>query len=255
MTEIISMFQWIYTPEAWVALLTLTLLEIVLGIDNIVFISIIVDKLPKQQQDKARKTGLLLAMITRLALLVCITWVMGLKETLFTLFSYGISGKDLILIVGGIFLIIKSAHEIHATVEIKHQSTRKVVVGNFIIALVQIAVLDIIFSLDSVITAVGLVQNISVMMIAVILSVGVMLFAAKPIGKFVNNHPSIKTLALAFLILIGFVLIGDGFDYHIPKGFIYGAMALALAMDLLDIRRNKNEQRLGTCPTCGLKIK
>lgn len=255
MSEIISMFQWIYTPEAWVALLTLTLLEIVLGIDNVVFISIIVDKLPKEQQDKARKMGLLLAMLTRLALLVCISWVMGLKQSLFTLLSYDISGKDLILIVGGIFLIAKSAHEIHSTVEIKYHSSTKAAATNFVFALVQIAVLDIIFSLDSVITAVGLVEHISVMMIAVVLSVGVMLFAAKPIGVFVNNHPSIKTLALAFLILIGFVLVGEGFDYHIPKGFIYGAMALALTMDLLDIRRNKNEQKLGTCPTCGSKIK
>jgi predicted tellurium resistance membrane protein TerC len=255
MTEVISMFQWVYSPEAWVALFTLTLLEVVLGIDNVVFISIIVDKLPKEQQDKARKMGLLLAMLTRLALLVCISWVMGLKVTLFTLLSFDISGKDLILIVGGIFLIAKSAHEIHSTVEIKHHSSSKVAATNFVFALVQIAILDIIFSLDSVITAVGLVKYISVMMVAVVLSVCVMLFAAKPIGKFVNNHPSIKTLALAFLILIGFVLVGEGFDYHIPKGFIYGAMAIALFMDLLDIRRNKNERKLGTCPTCGSKIK
>lgn len=248
------MFQWIYTPEAWIALLTLTLLEVVLGIDNVVFISIIVDKLPKEQQDKTRKTGLLLAMLTRLGLLAGISWVMELKVVLFTILSYDISGKDLILIVGGLFLIAKSTHEIHSTVEIKHSSNSKVAASNFIIALIQIVALDIIFSLDSVITAVGLVQQISVMMIAVVLAVGVMLFAAKPIGEFVNNHPSIKTLALAFLILIGFVLVGEGFDYHIPKGFIYGSMALALVMDLLDIRRHKNEQKLGRCPTCGAKI-
>ena len=255
MEGIFLMFKWIHTPEAWVALLTLTLLEIVLGIDNLVFISIIVDKLPKEQQDKARKTGLLLAMLTRLGLLACISWVMSIKATLFSLLSYDISGKDLILIIGGIFLIAKSAHEIHATVENKHASRSKTTTANFAITLIQIMVLDLIFSLDSVITAVGLAQQISVMMIAVVIAVGVMFFAAKPIGGFVNRHASIKTLALAFLILIGFVLVGEGFDYYIPKGFIYSSMALALVMDLLDIRRNKNVRKIGICSTCGSHIK
>jgi predicted tellurium resistance membrane protein TerC len=253
MGELATLFQWIYLPEAWIALCTLTLLEVVLGIDNVIFLSIIVDKLPKHQQEKARKIGLGLAMLMRLGLLVCISWVMGLTEVLFSIKEYEISGRDLILIFGGIFLIIKSAHEIHETVEVKHESQKSSGVTTFGMALVQIVLLDIIFSLDSVITAVGLVDHITVMMIAVVISVGVMFFAAKAIGDFVNNHPSIKTLALAFLILIGVVLVAEGFDYHIPKGFIYGAMTLALLMDLLDMRRNKNEKKLGNCPTCGQK--
>ncbi len=256
MGEIITMFQWIYLPEAWIALFTLTLLEVVLGIDNVIFLSIIVDKLPEHQKEKARKIGLGLAMIMRLGLLVCISWVMGLTEVLFTIQNHDISGRDLILIFGGIFLVLKSAHEIHSTVEVKGEHTGgNVAATTFNMALMQIVLLDVIFSLDSVITAVGLVEHITVMMIAVVISVGVMFVAAKSIGDFVNNHPSIKTLALAFLILIGVVLIGEGFDYHIPKGFIYGAMALALLMDLLDIRRNKNEKKQGVCPTCGSNTK
>lgn len=249
------MFEWIMMPEAWIALLTLTMLEIVLGIDNVIFISIIVDKLPKEQKEKARKIGLLLAMFMRLGLLLAISWVMNLKEELFEVLGQSISGRDLILLVGGGFLIAKSAHEIHETVESNHTAVKSNV-GTITMqmALMQIVVLDIIFSLDSVITAVGLVDHVSLMMVAVIVSVAVMMLAAKSIGDFVNNHPSIKMLALAFLILIGFVLVAESFDYHMPKGFIYGAMALALCMDLLDIRRSKNERKTGFCPTCDKKL-
>lgn len=245
------MFEWVMMPEVWVALLTLTMLEIVLGIDNVIFISIIVAKLPKENQEFARKTGLMLAMFMRLGLLLAISWVMGLKETLFEMFGQAISGRDLILLIGGLFLIGKSTHEIHGTVEgVHHNESNSVGATTLKIALMQIVVLDIIFSLDSVITAVGLVEHVSVMMAAVIISVAVMMMAAKSIGEFVNNHPSIKMLALAFLILIGCVLVAESFDYHMPKGFIYGAMAFALLMDLLDIRRSKNEKRTGKCPTC-----
>lgn len=246
----IEFFQWVYLPEAWIALFTLTLLEIVLGIDNIVFISIIVDKLPKEQQEKARKIGLSLAMLMRLGLLLAISWVMGLTSVLFTTFGHEISGRDLILIVGGGFLIMKSTHEIFGTIEGHHENSQNKAVTTFSMALAQIVVLDIIFSLDSVITAVGLVEHISVMMIAVIISVGVMFIAAKPISDFVNNHPSVKMLALAFLILIGFVLVADGLDYHIPKGMVYGAMAFALVMNLLDMKRKKNIKETGVCPAC-----
>jgi predicted tellurium resistance membrane protein TerC len=246
-----ELFQWIYLPEMWIALFTLTMLEIVLGIDNIVFISIIVNKLPKEQQEKARKIGLFLAMFIRLALLLAISWVMGLKETLFSIFSHDISGRDLILIIGGSFLIGKSAHEIYETVEVKHSNIKDKVVSSFGMALVQICALDIIFSLDSVITAVGMVEHVSIMMIAVVISIGVMLLAAKPIGDFVVNHPAIKMLALAFLILIGFILLCEGFDYHLPKGAIYFAMALSLSILLLKMRRDKNLKEAGECYACG----
>jgi predicted tellurium resistance membrane protein TerC len=255
MSEVMVLFQWIYTPEAWMALFTLTMLEIVLGIDNVIFLAIVVNKLPIEQQEKARKIGLGLAMIMRLMLLVAISAVMGLTESLFTTFGHEISGRDLILIIGGIFLVLKSTHEIHLSVEMKPESSKKVSVSTFGMAMVQIVFLDIIFSLDSVITAVGMVEHITIMMIAVVISVGVMFFAAKAIGDFVDNNPSIKTLALAFLILIGFVLVGEGFDYHIPKAFIYGVMALSLGMELLDMRRNKNQRKMGKCSTCGQSVK
>jgi predicted tellurium resistance membrane protein TerC len=232
------------------------MLEIVLGIDNVIFLSIIVDKLPPSQKEKARKIGLILAMLMRLVLLMCISWIMGLKESLFTLMSYDISGRDLILILGGIFLILKSSHEIYKTVELHAEHDTGKAASSFGMALIQIVIIDIVFSLDSVITAVGMVDEITIMMVAVIISVGVMFFSAKAIGDFVVNHPAIKTLALAFLILIGVVLVGEGFDYHIPKGLIYGGMAISITMALLDMRRHKNENKnitkqIKVCPTCG----
>jgi predicted tellurium resistance membrane protein TerC len=230
------MFDWLASPEAWIALGTLTALEIVLGIDNIIFISILVGRLPEKQRNFGRRLGLGLAMIARLALLFSIAWVMGLTEPWFEVLGNAISGRDVILIGGGLFLLAKSTHEIHASLEgatETAQSTATVTLGA---VLVQIALLDIVFSLDSVITAVGLVQDVAVMAIAIVLAVGVMLLAAKPIGEFVDRHPTIKMLALSFLILVGLTLIVEGFDVHVPKGYIYFAMAFSVLVEMLNIR-------------------
>jgi predicted tellurium resistance membrane protein TerC len=233
------MFEWISSPEAWIALATLTALEIVLGIDNIIFISILVSRLPDHQRESGRRFGLALAMLTRLALLFSIVWVMGLKETWFTLLEQEISGRDTILILGGLFLLYKSTHEIHQSMEGIEEETNVPKVAGFASVLVQIAILDIVFSLDSVITAVGLVEHISIMAIAIIIAVGIMLMAAKSIGDFVDRHPTIKILALSFLILVGVTLIGEGFDMHVPKGYIYFAMAFSVAVEMLNIRMRK----------------
>jgi predicted tellurium resistance membrane protein TerC len=234
------MFEWIISPEAWIALFTLIALEVVLGIDNIIFISILVSRLPEHNRNKARQIGLILAMLSRLLLLYCIVWVMGLIEPWFSLAGNDFSGRDIILIVGGLFLLGKSTLEIHSSLEIAHTGQSVSTTSTFFAVLAQIAVLDIIFSLDSVITAVGLVQHLSIMVIAVVTSVGVMLFAAKPIGEFVDRNPTIKMLALSFLILIGFTLVGEGFDMHIPKGYIYFAMAFSVSVEMLNIRIRKN---------------
>jgi predicted tellurium resistance membrane protein TerC len=233
------MFEWLASPEAWVALGTLTLLEIVLGIDNIIFISILVGRLPEQQRNLARRLGLGLAMIARLALLFSITWVMQFTAPWFTVFGNEISGRDIILIGGGLFLLAKATHEIHNSLEGVVENGRPVVVASFGAVLVQIAVLDIVFSLDSVITAVGLVQHVSIMAIAIVLAVAVMLLAAKPIGDFVDTHPTIKILALSFLILVGVTLMVEGFDVHVPKGYIYFAMAFSVMVEMLNIRMRK----------------
>ena len=229
------MFEWIASPEAWIALATLTALEIVLGIDNIIFISILVSRLPERQRNFGRRVGLLMAMVMRLALLFSIAWVMGLTETWFTVLGQEISGRDVILI-GGLFLLAKSTHEIHNSLEGEEEShvpTGTVTLGS---VLFQITVLDIVFSLDSVITAVGLVEQVSIMAIAIIIAVGVMLMAARPIGEFVDRHPTVKILALAFLILVGVTLIVEGFDVHVPKGYIYFAMAFSVAVEMLNLR-------------------
>lgn len=215
------MFEWIYSPEAWVALATLTALEIVLGIDNIIFISILVGRLPEHQRKFARTVGLGLAMLTRLALLFSLAWVMGLTDPLFSLFNHEVSGRDIILIGGGLFLIAKATHEIHGSLEGTPEEARSVTSNGLMMVLVQIAILDIVFSLDSVITAVGLVSQVPIMAIAIIIAVGVMLFAAKPIGDFVDDHPTIKILALSFLVVVGFTLMIEGFEVHVPKGYIY----------------------------------
>lgn len=236
------MFEWMVSPEAWVALGTLIALEIVLGIDNIIFISILVGRLPAEQRDKARRIGLGLAMFARLALLFSLFWVMGLIEPLFSVFGNEISGRDCILILGGLFLLAKSTHEIHASLELDEPGAPKVATASFASIMVQIAALDLVFSLDSVITAVGLVDHISVMVIAVVISVGVMLFAAKPIGDFVDSNPTIKMLALSFLLMIGLMLTAEGFDVHVPKGYIYFAMAFSFAVELLNIRVRRRRQ-------------
>ncbi|MDF2178180.1 TerC family protein [Aliiglaciecola sp. CAU 1673] len=233
------MFEWIASPEAWIALATLMALEIVLGIDNIIFISILVGRLPPEQREKARKLGISLAMLSRLALLFGITWVMGLTQTWFSMFGNEISGRDVILILGGLFLLAKSTHEIHNSLEGEEDAQGLGGAANFGAILIQIAILDIVFSLDSVITAVGLVDHLSIMVIAVLASVLVMLFAAKSIGDFVDAHPTIKMLALSFLIMVGFTLVIEGFDVHVPKGYIYFAMAFSIAVEMLNIRLRK----------------
>ncbi|WP_435927685.1 TerC family protein [Dryocola sp. BD613] len=232
------MFAWISDPNAWMALGTLTILEIVLGIDNIIFLSLVVAKLPKEQQQKARRLGLGAAMIMRLALLASIAWVIRLTTPLFTVMGNEISARDLILLLGGLFLIWKASKEIHESIEGEEEGL-KTNVHSFIGAIVQIMLLDIIFSLDSVITAVGLSDHLFIMMAAVIIAVGVMMFAARAIGDFVDRHPSVKMLALAFLLLVGFTLILESFDVHVPKGYIYFAMFFSIAVESLNLIRNK----------------
>jgi predicted tellurium resistance membrane protein TerC len=233
------MFEWLISPEAWIALGTLTALEIVLGIDNIIFISILVGRLPESQRAFARRMGLGLAMMARLALLFSISWVMGLTEPWVTVFTHAISGRDVILVGGGLFLLAKATHEIHNSLEGIEESGPAVVAASLGMVLLQIAVLDIVFSLDSVITAVGLVDQVSLMAIAIILAVLVMLMAAKAIGDFVDEHPTIKILALSFLLLVGVTLMVEGFDVHVPKGYIYFAMAFSVTVEMLNIRMRK----------------
>jgi len=238
------MFEWIASPEAWIALGTLAALEIVLGIDNIIFLSILVGRLPEHQRAFARRVGLSLAMFARLALLFSISWVMGLTEPWFTVMGNEISGRDVILIGGGLFLLVKSTQEIHHALEGAEQdpSAPKAVANSLMMVLIQIMILDIVFSLDSVITAVGLVNDIEIMAIAIIAAVLVMMFAAKPIGDFVDAHPSIKILALSFLILVGVMLMIEGFDHHVPKGYIYFAMAFSVVVEMINIRMRKKSQ-------------
>jgi len=235
------MFDWLTSPEAWIALGTLTALEIVLGIDNIIFISILVGRLPEKQRDFARRAGLALAMITRLALLFSIVWVVGLTQPWFAVLGQEISGRDVILIGGGLFLLAKATHEIHNNLEGLEGNRQVALVSSLGAVLLQIAVLDIVFSLDSVITAVGLAQHVSIMAVAIILAVGVMLFAAQPIGIFVDDHPTIKILALSFLILVGVTLMVEGFDIHVPKGYIYFAMAFSVSVEMLNIKMRKKQ--------------
>jgi len=236
------MFEWISSPEAWIALTTLTALEIVLGIDNIIFISILVSRLPEHQREFGRRVGLALAMLTRLALLFSIAWVMGLKDTWFTVLEQDISGRDTILIIGGLFLLYKSTQEIHQSMEGIEEEASVPVAAGLASVLVQVAILDIVFSLDSVITAVGLVDHVSIMAIAIIIAVIIMLMAAKSIGDFVDRHPTIKILALSFLILVGVTLIVEGFDVHVPKGYIYFAMAFSITVEMLNIRMRKKAE-------------
>lgn len=242
-------------PNIWIAFGMLTALEIVLGIDNIIFISILVGRLPPELRDKARRLGLGFAMVSRLLLLFSLSWVMGLTADLFTVAGNGFSGRDLVLLLGGLFLLYKASHEIFVEVEAREQhapgatdsAAVKAAGAKMFWAIIgQIAIIDIVFSLDSVITAVGMVDQISVMVAAVIASVGVMLVAAKPIGEFVDRHPSIKVLALAFLVMVGMALTAEAFDQEIPKGYIYAAMAFSLGVEALNIRaRGKRQARNG----------
>ena len=236
--------SWIADPEAWIALVTLTSLEIVLGVDNIIFISILVGRLPEGQRQKGRTIGLALAMIMRILLLLTLAWIIRLTQPMFSVFSVEISGRDLILIVGGLFLLAKSTHEIHIKLEgIGGEKTQKAV-ASFGSVLFQIMLLDIVFSLDSVITAVGMVDQIPIMVLAVIIAVAVMMLFARPIGDFVDDHPTVKILALSFLLLVGMALIADGLDLHIPKGYIYFAMGFSVFVEMLNLRMRRPPVRL-----------
>ena len=235
------MFEWLSDPEAWLSLVTLTALEIVLGIDNIIFISILVARLPENQRQSGRIIGLALAMCTRILLLMSLAWMMRLTEPLFEVFAQAISGRDLILLLGGLFLIVKSVGEIkeamHPEEHHENGSQKK---ASYLSVLIQIAVLDIVFSLDSVITAVGMANHLPVMILAILIAVGVMMLAAKPIGDFVDTHPTLKILALAFLILVGISLICESLDVHIPKGYIYFAMGFSTVVEMLNIQMRKH---------------
>ncbi len=233
------MFEWLADPQVWIALGTLTALEIVLGIDNIIFLSVLVSRLPESQRAVARRVGLGLAMMARLGLLFSISWVMGLTYPWVTIFGHGVSGRDVILIGGGLFLMAKATHEIHNSLEGVEEGHAAATAASLGMVLVQIALLDIVFSLDSVITAVGLVEHVSIMAVAIILAVVVMLMAAKAIGDFVETHPTIKILALSFLILVGVTLMVEGFDVHVPKGYIYFSMAFSVSVEMLNIRMRK----------------
>ncbi len=232
--------EWLFTPEALIALATLTALEIVLGIDNIIFISILAGKLPPEQQAKARFLGLAFAMITRLALLFSITWVMQLTNELFSVFGKGFSGRDLILLSGGLFLLYKSTREIHEKLEgDANEGQQAGKAHSFAMTIIQIGILDIVFSLDSVITAVGMTDQLGIMVIAVIIAVVFMMVFAGKVSAFVDDHPTIKILALSFLIMIGAMLVAESMHFHVPKGYIYFAMAFSVAVEMLNIRMHK----------------
>ncbi len=237
------MFDWMSDPAAWASLATLTALEIVLGIDNIIFISIMAGRLPKEQQDRARKIGLALALITRLMLLASIAWITQLTNPLFTVGGMDISPRDLILLLGGLFLIYKGTNEVHHTMEGEEEEGTSRGVATFGSVVAQIMVLDIVFSLDSVITAVGMSNHLPVMMLAVIIAVAVMLFASGPTSRFVQTHPTVKMLALSFLILVGVALVADGLHFHIPKGYLYFAIAFSVGVEALNLMAAKRRKR------------
>jgi predicted tellurium resistance membrane protein TerC len=230
------MIEWLTSPQTWIAIVTLTALEVVLGVDNVIFVSILSGRLPKTQQSKARRLGLFLAMFMRIALLFSLTWMMRLTSPLFTVVGLELSGRDLILAIGGLFLIAKSTHEIHTKLEGEEGGRSARAVASFWAVIAQVIVLDIVFSLDSVITAVGMANDLAVMVTAVVIAVGVMLLSADAVSDFVDRHPTVKMLALSFLLLIGFSLLVDGFHQHIPKGYIYFAMAFSVFVEMLNLR-------------------
>ena len=237
------MLELLTDPQAWIAFATLTALELVLGIDNIIFISILVDKLPKERREFARRIGLFMAMFMRIGLLMVLAWIVGLVAPLFTVLGQAISGRDLILILGGLFLIWKSTGEIHQSLEGEEGHASGAVQATFAAVIVQIMIVDLVFSLDSIITAVGMVDELAVMIAAVIASVGLMMLFAGPIGRFVSDHPTIKMLALAFLVVVGVVLVAEGFDHHVPKGYVYFAMAFSLGVEMLNIYMRKRSAK------------
>ena len=237
------MIELLADPQTWASLLTLTALEIVLGIDNIIFISIMASKLPESRQASARKVGLMLALITRLMLLASIAWVAKLTEPLITVGGFGVAGRDLVLFVGGAFLLAKGTMEIHHSVEIDEEEEGSRAIASFTGVVIQIMFLDIVFSLDSVITAVGMADHLSIMVAAVIIAMGVMLFASGPVGSFVNRHPTVKMLALSFLLLVGVALIADGLHFHIPKGYLYFAIAFSALVESLNLLATSRRKR------------
>ena len=237
------MIELLSDPQIWLAFLTLTALELVLGIDNIIFISILVDKLPPHQREIARKVGLFGAMFMRIGLLMILSWIVGLKETLFTVFDQPFSGRDIVLLLGGLFLIWKSVGEIHESLEGARREQKNIVHASFASIIAQIMLIDMVFSLDSIITAVGMVEQVAVMVAAVVTSVLLMMVFAGPIGRFVSKHPTVKMLALAFLVAIGVVLIAEGFGTHIPKGYIYSAMLFSVMVEMLNIRLRRRSSR------------
>jgi predicted tellurium resistance membrane protein TerC len=228
-------------PQTWIAFLTLTVLELVLGIDNIIFISVLVDRLPERERETARRIGLFLAMFMRVGLLLALSWIVGLTAPLFTLFDSNISGRDLILLLGGLFLVWKATKEIHHLTEGGGEEVSGAVKAAFTAIILQIIIIDMVFSLDSIITAVGMVDHVSIMIGAVVVSVGLMMLFARAIGNFVSAHPSIKMLALSFLLVVGVMLIAEGFDHKVPKGYIYFAMAFSVAVEMLNIRMRKRK--------------
>ena len=230
-------------PNVWAAFLTLTALELVLGIDNVIFISILVGKLPPEKRELARRVGLFGAMFMRIGLLMMLAWLVGLTEPIITIMNQSLSGRDLVLLLGGLFLLWKSVGEIHETMEGSHDSSGHPVIHKFSVVILQIMLIDIVFSLDSIITAIGMVEQISVMIAAVVVSVGLMMLFAKAIGEFVSAHPTIKMLALAFLVVIGVVLIAESLGHHVPKGYIYSAMAFSVAVEMLNLRMRKRSVR------------
>jgi predicted tellurium resistance membrane protein TerC len=238
----IKIVEFLSNPEIWAAFATLTVLEIVLGIDNIIFISILTGRLPVEQQARGRFIGLSLAMVMRILLLLSLTWVMGLTTDLFVMLQQGISGRDLVLLAGGAFLMTKATREVHNALEGESRDTEYVPSVSFVGVLIQIAIIDMVFSLDSVITAVGLVQEVGVMIAAIITAVVVMMIAAGSISRFVADHPTVKMLALSFLLLIGLTLMGEGLDIHTPKGYIYFAMAFSFGVEMLNIRVKRQRQ-------------
>ena len=241
------MFEWIADPSAWVALATLTVLEIVLGVDNIIFLSIIADRLPEAQRPRARRLGLVAAMVMRILMLLGLTWLMGLTATLFEVAEHDFSGRDLILIGGGLFLLWKSTIEVHQQLEGEEHEAGGGRKATFWMVIAQIGMLDLVFSFDSVLTAIGLAKDVPVMIIAIVVAVLVMMWAAEPIAKFVHRHPTIKMLALSFLVLIGFALVAEGLGLHIPKGYIYFAVAFSLGVEMLNMRMRK-QKRLAVGP-------
>ncbi|HVK56396.1 MAG TPA: TerC family protein [Burkholderiales bacterium] len=237
------MLELLSDPTAWLAFFTLTALELVLGIDNVIFISILVDKLPHSQQQKARRLGLFLAAFMRIGLLLLLSWLIGLTAPLFTVLQEAISGRDLILISGGVFLIWKSTKEVHQLLEGKEEGGSRSAATTFGATIVQIMLIDVVFSLDSIITAIGMVDEVEVMIAAVIASVGMMMLFAASIGRFVSAHPTIKMLALSFLLVIGVMLVAEGFDHHVPKGYIYFAMAFSVVVEMLNLKVRKRAAR------------